>query len=509
MTLQPLDSVRPSTYNPRQADTDRLDLVELSLRKLGFLLPVYATPSGEILSGHQRHLVAVRMGCSQIPVETIQDMDLATRKAINVVFNRATNDMAAGDTPEGLTADLAARNVRDLAATLPDLQPDTDAFFPCLHAADVPVPELCRVNSGRWVTHACNVARTLGARRIYMPIVCRRDGRVVNGIGRLEYAAEESAPTVPVVYVSDAEAVFAEAMLNCLTMSFDIHTRYADALRYNSFRRPRQRRASLGRGFVFDLLGSNTPGNRLDLTLASDRERWTHHYGRVICDFGAGLMDETRMLVAAGVDVTPFEPYMLGEGLEIDPFEARKTTRAFLDRLATGVRFDSVFCSSVMNSVPFVGDRRHIVCILNALCHTTTRVYACAQAANSIGWRQAVGADPVDRDNGSSIRFRLDYEPRITLGEFSGMPKVQKYHLPREWYDLWAERFAAVKVTTAQNNVECVCTRARPVDSQALEAALAFEFDLPYPDGSRMGLVAYARDAFAARLDKLGRACTP
>lgn len=505
MKLVSMTAIKPSTYNPRQADADRLALVELSLRKLGFLLPVYATPSGEILSGHQRHLVAERMGCRQIPVETVADMDLPMRKAINIAFNRATNDMAATDTPEALTRELATRDVRALAASLPDRQPDTPAFFPCLQAVDVSVADLCRANPGRWVTHAGNVAKTLGRRGITMPVICRRDNWIVNGIGRLEYAAEKKRSNVSVVYVTEAEAVFAAAMMNCLTMSFDIHTRYADALRYNSFRRPRLKRSYLGRGFVFDLIGNN-PSHTIDLTKQSDRDRWTRHYGRTVCDFGAGLLDESRMLGEAGVDAVPFEPYLLaGEGQEIDPDRARRVTRAFLARVADGVRFDAVFLSSVMNSVPFVADRRQIVCLLNALCHRTTHVYACAQAATSIGWRQAAGADPVDHDNSSSIRFRLDYEPRITLGEFGGTPKVQKYHMPREWYDLWAERFAAVKVTTAQNNVECVAAEPKPVDLAALEEALAFEFDLPYPDGSRLGLVTEARDAFRAMLAKSGR----
>ena len=53
--LLPVSALRPALYNPREADAERLDLVKLSLRKLGFLLPLVATPDGEILSGHQRH----------------------------------------------------------------------------------------------------------------------------------------------------------------------------------------------------------------------------------------------------------------------------------------------------------------------------------------------------------------------------------------------------------------------------------------------------------------------
>jgi ParB-like chromosome segregation protein Spo0J len=58
ITLESIDAVRPSTYNPRSAVPERLDLIELSLRKLGFIAPIFADSDGEILSGHQRHLVA-------------------------------------------------------------------------------------------------------------------------------------------------------------------------------------------------------------------------------------------------------------------------------------------------------------------------------------------------------------------------------------------------------------------------------------------------------------------
>ena len=57
--LLPVSALRPALYNPREADAERLELVRLSLRKLGFLLPLVATTDGEILSGHQRHAVAV------------------------------------------------------------------------------------------------------------------------------------------------------------------------------------------------------------------------------------------------------------------------------------------------------------------------------------------------------------------------------------------------------------------------------------------------------------------
>ena len=80
--LVPITDVKASEYNPRKNDEKRLALTEMSLRKLGFLLPIYADTSGEILSGQQRHLVATRMGFTRIPVQYVNNMDLNERKSM-------------------------------------------------------------------------------------------------------------------------------------------------------------------------------------------------------------------------------------------------------------------------------------------------------------------------------------------------------------------------------------------------------------------------------------------
>lgn len=110
---------------------------------------------------------------------------------------------------------------------------ESKEFFRCAYPSKVSVAKLCRINSGRWIQYAKSIARTLRKAGIIMPIVCTPDGKVINGIGRLEMLAELKAATCDVVYISEDEAKFADAMMNLLTMEFDIHTRYADLLRYN------------------------------------------------------------------------------------------------------------------------------------------------------------------------------------------------------------------------------------------------------------------------------------
>src|SRR5687767_12272672 len=124
----PVGAVRASTYNPRAVDPARLDLIELSLRKLGFLIPVYADPSGEVISGHQRLTVAERMGLELVPVETTRPMDLAERKGVNIACNRGTNDLRSKDTPTTLTEALGRIDLDALAAELPDREPGGPGF---------------------------------------------------------------------------------------------------------------------------------------------------------------------------------------------------------------------------------------------------------------------------------------------------------------------------------------------------------------------------------------------
>ena len=499
IALEPIDAVRPSAYNPRLADPARLDLIELSLRKLGFVLPLFADAGGEILSGHQRHLVARRMGAGQVPVARTPAFDLPRRQAVNIAFNRGTNDFAAEDTPSRLAASLAGHDPHRLAARLPDKPVGAPAFYPCLAARRVPIGPLLRANGGRWQPYAKAIAKTLAGKGLDMPIVVTAGDRVVNGIGRLEAAAERRAESVAVVAIPEDEAPLAALLLNRLSMEFDLQGRYPDLLRHNSFRRARRVRRGLGRGFVFAVIG-NAPAHGFDITRPDHARRWRRVHGDSVVDFGAGHLTETGLLRAAGVEVTPFEPYRLGAGQDIDRAESLALGREFLAAVAAGRRWSSVFVASVLNSVPFHQDRVHIVRLCSALCGPDTRLYAVASSVRQSGWESVSGKSYTAETHAGGIAFRLDYEPGIAIGDFSTAPKVQKYHRPDEFRRLFGHGFRQVEVSEYSNNVQAVCRSALPVEPALLRQAIEFEFDLPYPDGSRMGLVAEALAAFGTRL---------
>lgn len=158
--IVPIDDVKASEYNPRKNDEKRLAITEMSLRKLGFVLPIYADKSGEILSGHQRQLVAKRMGFKEIPVSFINEADLNERKTLNVLFNRATNDLKKTDTCDNIKNRLYIKDVESMASSLPDIVPGSRESFPCAYSTKrvdtmIPIYALCKKPSKEKQENLC------------------------------------------------------------------------------------------------------------------------------------------------------------------------------------------------------------------------------------------------------------------------------------------------------------------------------------------------------------------
>lgn len=496
--LVPLSEIRPSTYNPRSTDPARLDLIELSIRKAGWLFPLYVTRSGEILSGHQRHLVAERMNLDRVPVEWVDDLPLDKRKAVNILFNRATNEMRRNTTTGQLRAALERGDVIATAEKLPD----TDDPFPCMNVEQRPVRPLVEGLGTERNEYGTAVTGNLWQiARAAMPVLVDSDGHIFNGVGRVRWYLHKHRATCPVVELPVERAAIAAELVNKVSMDFDINERYADMLRYNSFRRPHMQRKHLGRGFLTEL----PRGRATDFDVADrrDRQRWVAAYGDSVVDFGAGLFLETEMLRRAGVHVSAFEPYTSGPDKKVSTAASRESSRAFLEDVAAGTRWTTVFCSSVLNSVPFREDREHVAVILAALAYPDATMHATARDERSPDYVAAIGGEyhSTAHKNG---RFLLDYEDGITVGSLHDKPKVQKYHSPREFHDLFGPWFADVTVRRdGHGNVTARCRQPHPPDRERLAAALDFEFELPMPDGDALGLSAEARAAFTARLDAL------
>jgi hypothetical protein len=340
-----------------------------------------------------------------------------------------------------------------------------------------------------------------------MPVVVSKDLKVVNGIARLTFAAQSKIDFVDTVEVPEELTEHAAAFLNLLSMDFNLEERYADLLRHNSFRRKNQRTTILTPTFLEDFLkhfiSSGNRNGAFQLDNPKHVELWKKYYGEKVIDFGAGLCDKTEILKNMGVDAVAFEPFFLADDAEtIDTEAARKLCLHFLERVADGTEWTSIFISSVLNSVPFYEDRVHIMTIVAALCGENTRVHSCAISTESDRWHNHAQGDIKKGHDTASGGFPLSYEPRVILSDISLKPKVQKYHTQTEFKELFLTRFKQCEVSpTAKNGlVLAVAKGPKTLDPDLLRAALEFEFNLPHPNGKRLDLAEEAKAAFSKKL---------
>lgn len=485
-----VSSLHLDPTNPRKADQARLGLLRLSLAKLGFLMPVYATSSGMLLSGHQRLTVAKGMGIEHVPVVTV---DIAEKdiKGINILFNRATNDFNAFDTGSKAKERLGLEDVIAAAEGLPDF--DGEDWY-AMQCKERPILRYGKYEAERYDKKAVTLADSVMRMGIRIPIVVSKAGKVVNGVNRLFAAKEAGEKTWPIVVIPDNIASVALNFLNYLSMDFHVDDDFAKMMRYSAYRRPQNNRGDVPKSYRFWANGERTLLDKDSYTT----EYWRNFrdlHGGTLLDFGAGLCKVKPFLEERGMVCSEFEPYRIdpesGVGVP-SPDYSKMKAKEFLDEVADGRRFTSIFMSSVLNSIPFPKDRMAVLAIVHALCDKDTRVYGTCRDISDFNYEYG------------GIRnanyFVFDSEPGVRIGDVMRNPKVQKFET-QETADAMFTRLWLKRDFWPGGNVFYwrLCS-PKGVNPAVLSAALAIEFDLPYSDGSTMGLVEYAKKAFGKRL---------
>ncbi len=490
--------------NPRERDPERFELIKLSLRKFGFVMPVYARRDGLLFSGHQRTSAAIELGFKYVPVMWVEGSTEQVERGLNILFNVCTNDHARkSDFGQRLSID--SRIVEQL--------PDTDDFYPCLRMEMVrPAHYLSHPAIAAANAMTRDFAEELYGHGVRIPVIMDESGVILNGAPRLAAAAAAGLLEHPVVRVKgNTEAL--QQCLNQITMSFDLQKAFGEELRYNSFFRSRNQgsqRIYLGGGFYEWVFGKEARrGGRNWLmkhmiTLEGQyRDRFIREHGNCCIDFGAGRLDNQKKLVAAGIECAAFEPFLMRPGTDtINPAGAKIMARKFLKWLSKSPPVSSVFCSSVFNSVPFKTDRDMLMVIFQALCSRGATLYLHTRSDKML--KSKVFIDP----SAQAMRERqtksilLDAEPGLFVGEIMRRPKVQKFHSPDELQAMGKQFFRQIDYYPGTSTHGIRCRAVREIDYRSLKAAIVFEFNLPYPDGTRMDLSDAALDAFSAYLGK-------
>lgn len=487
-----VDSLVPDESNPRKADPVRLGLLRLSIAKLGFIQPVFADrKTGLLLSGHQRTTVAKQLGKKTMPVcyMDIQDKDI---RGSNVLFNRATNDFAAFDTGSKAQGRLDLDKVIAAAEALPDFEGESWFAIDC---REMPVAPFLDGQAAKYDKKAVKLAETMAGMGIRIPIVVSRSGQVVNGIYRAFAAAEVGTATWPTIVIPDEHAEVALNFLNYLSMDYHVDSDFERLLRHSAYRRPQNNRGAVPKAMRFWANGERT---------LPDKDSYSPEYwrtfrdlhGQNVLDFGSGLSKAAPFLQTKGVNAVDFEPFRIPPDADAQvpsPDYSREKAREFLEKIADPkFKFDSIFLCSVLNSVPFLKDRLCVLAIVHALSTRATVTYGTCRDISDYNYEYG------------GIRnanyFTFDSEPGVRLGDVMRNPKIQKFHTTDEARQMFSRFWKDIKFWPGGNifyfRLQAPISFSPKVVAQALE----FEFDLPYADGSSMGLVEEAKAAFSKRL---------
>jgi hypothetical protein len=484
----------PDAQNPRKADDARLGLLRLSLSRLGFIQPVFAdSTTGLLLSGHQRTRVAQEMGITQVPVCYIDPRKHDIHGA-NIGFNRATNDLGAFDTGSKLKKRLEMDDVIKAAEALPLFE--GEEWF-ALQCTEVPIAPLLAGQADKHDPQAVSIAASMARMGIRIPLVASQSGRLVNGIYRAFAAAEAGLKTWPTVVIPDAHAEVAAAFLNYLSMDFAVNEDFKAKLRYSAFRRPQNNRGELSKAYRFWADGERVVADKDSYST----EYWLNFrttHGRCL-DFGAGLCKIAPLLNAKGIDCLDFEPFRIDPSTESgvpSPEFSRQKAREFLQSISDpSVGFDSIFLSSVLNSVPFPEDRMCVLAIVNALSARSTTVYGTCRDLSDFNYQYG------------GIRvanyFTFDSEHGVRLGDTMRSPKLQKFESPDTLKQMTSRLWLTTDTWPGGNIFYWRAKWPKQPSPTVLGKALEFEFgNIPFSDGTTMGLAQEAKDAFSRRLGK-------
>jgi hypothetical protein len=504
--LRDITDLKAWERNPRERDPQRFDWIQLSLRKFGFVTPVFAREDGMLYSGHQRTGAAREIGFTQVPVVYLPKFENYTDQNINILFNLVTNDHKT-------KADYGKKLVWEVEKLVDVVRalPDTTDLYPCLDLFEIcPADYIDQLSFEAVSPQTKSFALHFATLAIDIPIVLDANNQIVNGINRLAAALEKGRTKYPAVRVTENSELL-QTFLNKITMTFDLEKAFGEALRYNSFFRAMNQGAQrkiLGVGFTSwtfkadcTKYGNTWKKEHCTKLQGDDRNRWIAEHGTTVIDFGAGRMDNTVKIQDSGIQCIPFEPYLLKPGTdEINYPGAMMVNKRFLAWVKSRVRLDSVFCSSVFNSVPFPEDREHMMTIFQALCCREAKLFLLT--LNITGLNSTLFSNGLNATQRQGRAIILDSEPGTFIGGILEKAKVQKFHTKPELIAQGQRYFHLVEYHAANSGSHGIkCAGARPIDPVRLVKALEFEFNLPYPEGRRMGLVDKAIEAFSVYCD--------
>jgi hypothetical protein len=278
-------------------------------------------------------------------------------------------------------------------------------------------------------------------------------------------------------------------------MDFHVDDDFKRKIRYSAYRRPQNNRGQVPKSYRFWANGHRT---------LQDKDSYSPEYwvkfqaihGATLLDFGAGLGLVAPFLSSRGFRAYDFEPYRIDPATDSgkpSPEYSKARAREFLKQIESpALKFDSIFMSSVLNSVPFPEDRMCVLAIVHALCSRSTKVYGTCRDISDFNYEY----------NGirNANYFTWDTEPGVRVGDVMRAPKLQKFETQDTAKAMFSRLWKDSHFWPGGNIFYWQLGAPMTFNKIVLGKALEMEFNLPYEDGSTMNLVVEAKAAFGKRL---------
>jgi ParB family chromosome partitioning protein len=217
-------------------------------------------------------------------------------------------------------------------------------------------------------------------------------------------------------------------------------------------------------------------------------------------DFGCGQRDYVDMLQAKGFAAWGME-FFYRSGSMLDTKEVHAMCDRLFEVLRTQGLFDVTLADSVVNSVDTLEAENDVLTCLNAFAKPGARIYFAGRTKEGIEAVLSRRTAAASRSVARKIQF-------LDKNGFSGMYRngswfYQKFHSKEEALELGRRYFGGEPqygiVFETGWQVGTTKTRELPLDQ--CEAAIRREFDLPWPEGKRVGRGDDAVAAWRAALE--------
>jgi hypothetical protein len=443
----PVSNLIGDTQNPRKPPPVLYELLDLSLRKLGLLSPVYATPSGLLLSGHQRTTTLKKYGYQHVyvsPVKLVEDTS-DSRTAINFSFNKVLQCFNYEESEVG-PEDLA--NTAKYLRSLPDLP---NFLSPLEEIQTLPVEYFSKEPLDH--VDECAASRILHKKaRVIVPLVLNAEGKVVNSLTRLKYYTR-ALNQIPCVFSEHAT----QDIFSHITAAYKMEGASLDNVRVSQ----RRHFVTPTLPYVYTLIVPkklHAKGAFLNKFLKST-------YPRML-DFGSGNAQQSVCLRKEGYDLTLFEPFAVGDKFRFSLSLTYEGLSKFLDSIELNPFFHAIVSNAVLNSVPTAEDTGKVLKLLKFVGHGSKIM--CVSSRNLKSF---------DRDRSRGVTTTL---PGQGTTKVSSAKKVKVQNFYNE--DHLKEFFDGRGVTTTRGPYSAIVIKNPEyfIPKDELLEAVAFEFGLNY-----------------------------